>query len=763
MRRAIAVLCAAVIALTTSVSASLAEDQTYEQVAIGARSKNIITVDGLQFKDSNGNGLLDVYEDWRVDTEGRITDLLQQMTMEEKAALLFQCNVPGSLEEADGDSETVWNYVQNLGITHMLDNNFTGTPDEEAVWHNAIQEIAEDTRLGIPMTISSDRQYNAWSSYIDSSKSGAGPVHDIELMRKIWEIYAKEVKAVGVHVTLQPNTVEMFSFYGDDPAYIADMIAAEVASFQNNGVFTCVKHYISYQYDPRAAVVDNMVNYTYCWQSAIDAGTRWIMNGSAGIGSDELNIDYSEESIDYLRNELGYDGVLLTDWGAIGNAKGFSKDGRDLAALTNPERYAWVINNGVDQLGITAICQEASGASGRCYSLDEFYTAVNEGMISMERLEEAARRVLRTKFDLGLFENPYTDPEMALALAASAEYIAERWEFTDTESVDRARNPELVELEYEAQAKSATLIKNDNILPLSMGSKVYVTGTNNNAVAAYKPYIGQYGTAVEAVEDADVVVVDCTRMDDAAEEYIEEAKEAGKKLVVVGNCVQPDEYMLTMADAVLYLSYDRTPDHGVSIASMIHTTMPSVYVDMLFGVRQPGGRLVAEIARNGETEDWADLSGDNGASMDVRMLLQGIMLTDERHSTPVNFGDPLFCRDYGMTYDQTGDFEYASLVVPQTTEEEKVHLYLDVYKSVFRAVNAPQKSGEPFTVYAILINNGLSDITNVQIKDGENVIDERMYAVNGGSWRVIKMDVTLEGAGEHLLTVGDLSTVIMVN
>lgn len=233
------------------------------QVAVEARVKQILEVDGLQFRDLNGNGTLDVYEDWREATDDRITDLLAQMTLEEKIAQLFHTMTAGQFSPSypmddqflyeencpfegnilDGryaEGYSVWYYVNEYNITHFLDDA-TGTPVELAEYHNKIQEIGEASRLGIPITLSSNRQSNAWGSYIDMPHAALGVANDLELAEKLWKIYAEEMAAIGYHITLNPYGVEFGSWYGEDPNYLAEVSAVEVAAMQSANLVTCVK------------------------------------------------------------------------------------------------------------------------------------------------------------------------------------------------------------------------------------------------------------------------------------------------------------------------------------------------------------------------------------------------------------------------------------------------------------------------------------------------------------------------------------------
>lgn len=736
-----------------------------------AEGAAILTEDGLQFKDLNRNGRLDGYEDWRNDTETRVADLLERLSAEEKASFLIQSDMPKVVGTAENEStETAWYYTSVLGISHMLDNNGSGTPDAMANRHNGVQAAAEATPHGIPVTVTSDRQYNAWAGYMDTAHDAIGTAHDVALEQAILSAYAKESAATGIHVTLQPFGVEIGSWYGENPAYIAELTVAEIEAYQSNGVFTCVKHFITRGGDQSFAtgrsIAANVDNYMYSWKAAVDAGTRWIMTNSAGEGLDGLNIDFSRESMAYLRDTLGYDGVVVTDWGSIGYAaKGIDADGVDLSTLSNAERYAYEINNGVDQLGINNVTLDASRGNGSTYCLADVYTAVNSGFIPMERVDEAVARLLRTKFDLDLFENPYRDPAQALALAANEAFVQESWELNDMDALAAARNADLVELERQLQAASTVLVKNEGgILPMQRGTKVYIGSTNGGAVEEYKKQLARYAEVVDTLEDAEVVIADCARMDDAAELLVEDAAEAGKPLVIVANCVDPDAWMIEHGTAVLFMNFTRVPDHGTAKDGFIFTTEPVVYAELLFGDREPTGIIVKEIARDSDMDlaQWKDLAGDQGAGMDVRMLIEAIMLSSEDHSTPNNYGDPLLQYQYGMRYGQEASFRYSTLVVPTELKEVSVHLFLDFYETQLKTVNAVQKAGEPFTIYCIVWNDGSDGIENVQILDQGSVVAEKTMAVTGGSWRILKTEIVLSEAGEHVISIGDQCQTITV-
>ena len=750
----------------------------------------ILEVDGLKFKDLNGNGQLDVYEDWRQELDARVKDLYDQMTLEEKAGLFYHVNTCGNPqgvdfadsrymfstestvpdENATFESKSMWYYINELKITSHLDNT-NGTPAQQIVYHNAMQALAEDTRLGIPVVISNDRQYNAWGGMIDTAHDAFGAANDLELSEKLWTAYSLESRAVGIHVVLHPYSQELGSWNGEDPEYAGNMTKAEVAAIQvEGGTEACMKHFIARGGDSSfqnarsdAQTVDNWMT---AWKIALESNPKWVMTNGYGTGlTNTVHVDYDKETMDYLRNTLGYDGIIVSDWGDQGdsNSGGTTVDGVEILSLSIPERYAYVINNGLDQIGAFACDYESDGHGGQA-SRSGINEALEQGLISEERCYETCYRVLKDKFELGLFENPYSDKDKALAIAASAEYIAEPWDITDIDTLMAARNPEVVELERQLQAESAVLIKNDDdLLPLQKGTKAYINSTASAiTLEGYKKVLPEFAELVEDIEQADVVIADCTQMNDAAELIIEDAKDAGKKLVIVANAIDPDTYMLENGDAVLALTFSRPADHGTGAGGFITTTEPIMLAKLLFGDAEPAGMVVKELARDSAMDDaqWKDLAGDQGANQWVRMMLLATMKTSENNTVPNNWGDPLVQYQYGMKYGEKPEFVYDTLVLPRATHEvvtESNGSTRTSYESVVET-----KAGVPFNAYVLLWNNGADGMTTVQATCDGEVIAQKIMAVNGGDWRVVEMRLTIDEPGEHVVTVGDLTKTITI-
>ena len=177
------------------------------------------TDDGFAYRDLNDNGVLDPYEDPRLPVEERVDDLIARMTLEEKAALLFHQGLVVPEDGAVGDEpDTISqvatrSLVRELGLTHF--NIYWGPgPAVLAEWHNRMQEPAESTRLGIPVTISSDPRHGfgdnpATSMSGDGFSSWPEPIglaatRDEGLVREFADIARREYLAVGIRVALHP-------------------------------------------------------------------------------------------------------------------------------------------------------------------------------------------------------------------------------------------------------------------------------------------------------------------------------------------------------------------------------------------------------------------------------------------------------------------------------------------------------------------------------------------------------------------------------
>ena len=732
----------------------------------------ILEVDGLKFKDLNKNGELDVYEDWRQEIDARVNDLLAKMNDKEKAGTLF-C--------VSANLETARSLIPDFELTCML-FNLNGAPVQVVNTLNNLQATAEQQRLGAPMIFTSDRAYNAFGGYIDMAHIAYGSANDPELVYQLSKIYGEAMVAIGVHVTFEPYANEIGAQYGENPEHIAAIVSQTVKGLEDSGFASCVKHWIGRGGDSNfgnaRSVAQNFDNWMVGWKAALSGGNEWVMTNCGGTGiTNTTDVKWDKVTMSYLRDTLGFQGIVVTDWWALGmggQVSGVTNEGVELSEQTGAWLYNRALELGTDMFGAggighgTDITGIDNGDGTKTGSTmwnwpDCIIEGLKTGEVEQQWVDRSVARILNFKFRKGLFENPYRVPEEALKVVATAEYQAEQWPIDTNEALRAARRTDEVELAERLQAESAVLMKNDGgLLPLAKGTKVYIESSSNDTLDHYKQYIAEYGEIAEDIESADVVIGYYGDINDAGELLIEDAQDAGKP-VILTLTNKATEYALVNATALIYMPYSQQPDHGSGEAGFIYGTEPWVYADLLFGEREPSGIIQKEQARNDVEEalQWRDLAGDQGASPYVRLLVQALMEDDtENHASPNNFGDPLVIYNYSMRYGKAGDFKYSCLILPQSVAvEEGTNSWGS--PTVTTTVTNQAKAGEPFSVYCLLRNNGGDDLTMVQAKADGEVVAEKLYTVQGGSWRVVEIQLTLE-AGEHEIEIGGLTGTLTV-
>lgn len=789
-----------------------------EQVRLSNKSEEgFMEVDGLYFRDLDKDGELDVYEDWRQDQETRVQDLISQMTPEEKAGtLLFSCifgsngstvtdlandveersnvSVQGipyvddpetclystePLVEVSGTNVVPMAYQIQVANTSTFIAALTGNPKDQLDLFNSIQGIAEESRLGIPAVFSGDRSYNTWGGMIDMPHYAFGVAHDEELLYNLVSEYSKESAALGYHQVFHGYGNEIGSFYGDDPEYLAKMSAIETNAYQDNGWSAHSKHFIARggrnSYAAAKSPADLLDSWMIGWQAVVDAGTDYIMtNNNEGI-TPGVQGYMDKDTYDILREDLGYEGVVCLDWPLdiswIMENTGVTSDGTDISTLSATERYAMILNAGVDMFS----CYSAVLGDDLSVHQEEIFCrafpdlivdAVEQGLVTEEDFNEHVARVLRNKFDLGIFEDPYSDWEEAVALIGSEEYQAEPFDVMSNEDINRARRSEITEMEEQLMVESTILLKNDNsVLPLASGAKVYVDGTTEDIKASDIEAIGAYGEIVDTMDAADVCLFHVTTFDDNYYYMVEDAQAAGKPVVLIFEgtvTAEPGREQVETSDAILMQTYSNTPDHGSNVGSFYRYVTPSVTAAMLFGEKEPAGSTLYETAYNdGDYElSWGELQDDIGVDTQTRLYMAMMAKENPAVNMPNNLGDVLWTTDYGMSYSNPADIQLSLLTVPQTTEEQEVEsMFGTSIKTV--AVTAQQQAGVPFEVSFVAKNNGGDGHVTVQVMDGESVAAEKFVALDEGQFRVITVELTLE-AGEHTITVGDMSQTVTV-
>jgi len=462
---------------------------------------------------------MDVYEDKTQPIEKRVADILQQMTIEEKAGMMFingaRVNEDGSIEDkpAKGMFAFAPNGLKLMDEKKMNHFNLWQVPSAAMLvkWYNAMQKYAEEkTRLGIPITIASDPR-NHFSGNIFAMAAtdfsqwceplGFAAIGDEKLMWQFADRIRQEYIATGIREALhpmadlatEPRWPRISGTFGEDAQLSAKLIKAYVLGLQGNelsamSVAAMTKHFsgggpqkegLDPHFDFQKGQVYPGKNFNYHlipFEAAFAAHTAAIMpyyGVPTGQTSEDVGFSYNKDIITgLLRNKYHYDGVVCTDWGLVTDANmgSFVWPARawGVQKLSKEERVAKIINAGVDQFG-GENCPEV------------IVQLVKDGKISEKRIDESVKRLLRQKFQLGLFDDPYVD-------VIQSEKI-----FSDTKGKEEGEA---------SQRRAITLLKNDNKqLPLKAGSlKIYVENVDKKVAA-------QYATVVDKPQDADLAIV----------------------------------------------------------------------------------------------------------------------------------------------------------------------------------------------------------------------------------------------------------------
>ena len=772
-----------------------------EQIKVSAMDKSIlIQVDGLWFRDLNKNGSLDVYEDWRQDVDARVADLVSQMDLDMKLGNLANDFTGGAFSPIY-PMQDEWLYSQEdhitlsdnityrpmwyeINVNHVTHYSYssTGTAKEQQDVLNAIQGIGEGAELGIPISFETDRPYNTFGSMVNMPYYAFGIAHDPELLYNMVAQYSKEMAAMGYTTIFHSYGVEIGSWYGDEVNYIVDMIVPETLAYEENGLHAMTKHYIARggrnNFLNARSDAQLWENYMVPWKAAVQDGKTSTIMLNAGYGINNTPIYFDAYTLGYLRDELGFEGVLCTDWPLQFSRfyGGYTSDGRLIDDMTEGERYAWMLECGIDQFGVFRIEHGLdttqyyiSGSFDCIFWPDTLKEEIENGKLDIAVVDAAISRAMKNKFRLGLFDDPFNDYAELEALFASEEYKAEAFELNNVEDVVRARTEQMNAWDEELMEKSAVLLKNE-ILPLAEGTKIYLTSNNGEVLEQDTPALTARTTLVDSFEEADVVVAHMTALGDAWEYVLEDAADAGKPVILVlqgnigrnGAIVEPSERDAIECAAIIMETYDSLPDHGTALPGFYHYTFPAITADFLFGDRVPSGSLVYEIGRTHDDYllSWGDLQLDIGMDDYTRLYLAATIRNQPDYLVPNNLGDSLYSSNFGMTYGAQPDFDINTLVLPREVvsyEQEKN----GTTSTVTAAQQKVQKAGEAFPIMFIAQNNGDDGTFVAEVYDGDNLIASKFVSLEAGQFRVVTIELTLD-AGEHEISVCGLTKTVVV-
>ncbi|MEA5455561.1 glycoside hydrolase family 3 N-terminal domain-containing protein [Sinomonas sp. JGH33] len=583
------------------------------------------------------------YRDAALPTAQRVDILLAQMTLEEKAGLFFQNMIAmgdgGALAEGSPEFSlpSTEDYVVGRHMTHF--NLFGAAPDARTIaeWQNRVQELTASTRLGIPVTLSTDPRH----SFTDNPGTAmlAGPFSqwpeplglaaagDAEMALCFGDTIRQEYTAVGLRVALhpqidlatEPRWARQVGTFGQDADLTARLGVAYIRGLQGQAlgpesVAAMVKHFPGGGpqkdgEDPHFAYGREQVypgnNFDYHlkpFEAVIEAGASQMMpyyGMPVGTEFEEVGFGFNKSVITaLLRERYGFDGIVCTDWGLITDSviagDPFPARAWGVEHLTPGERMIKALEAGVDQFG---------GEADPSLLVE----LVRSGAVTEDRLDVSARRLLREKFVLGLFDSPYVDPDRAERTVGSAGFRA---------AGNAAQRASVTILTNQANDDGATL-------PLARGLRIYAEGFQPGALAAY-------GVQVETPEDADVAILRVAAPFEKRATTFENFFHAGslefpadeaERILAIARAVP------TVLDVFLERPAILTP-FVESAAALVADFGASgeALLDVLFGVVPPRGRLPIELP--------SSMAAVEASRPDV----------------PSDTADPLFPFGHGLTY-----------------------------------------------------------------------------------------------------------------
>lgn len=600
--------------------------QEYEgrTVTLKTASLDFIEVDGYQFKDLNKDGELQPYEDWRLDAAARAEDLLGRMSDKDKGAQMAHMTLV-TLKES---------WFTDLDIGFALCYTYFGENKETAVDKmNYLQALCEESEFGIPTVFSMDSVIGAsWvnGTTILPDAITLAATGDAELVQALADLQREEMMALGVRISLSPNADlatdprwgRNQETYGEDVETAKAMTAAAITGLQGgtegineNGLIACVKHFPGS--GPQTGGVDGtplvfdaetFPLHLSIFEAALEVNPGMVMPYGYStvpyLGGDAVENYAHESSVvmnDVLRGQLGYDGIIQTDWGL---------------------NHIVAMQAGADVMG-------GMGQRDVSKMVDT---------VEPEELTDRCRRLLIAKFQLGVFENPFADAETTETVVGSQEHY---------------------DLAMEAAEKAVTLVKYENQTSLE-GQNILVAGklaadaeclNSGWRLSSETGLITEGKSILEAIETRAGSVTYLGEDPTAVESAYPEGTTA---IVVVGEAA--GTHQPAWGDNVLDFPEEQTAmvkalkDAGVNVISVVVMNRPYVMTpisensDAVMIVYRPGitagGEAVAH-ALFGDCEISGKLPWQIPATMD-QVLMQ-------REDVPKDIAEPLY--DYGFGID----------------------------------------------------------------------------------------------------------------
>jgi len=443
--------------------------------------------------------------------------MLKLMTLDEKVGQMTQINLTviakgpnkwSSSFPLEIDPKKTKKAIVDYKVGSVL-NTINNTAQKPKVWFKTISDIQsyaiDSTEMKIPIIYGIDAIHG--TTYTDGATMFPQQITTAaswnpENAYNMALVCAYETRASSIpwnfspvlDLGLDPRFPRQFETFGEDPLMVERFGDAMIKGYQGEkndvsnkyNVAACMKHFVGYQAvisgkdRTPAYIPDNVLSEYHIepFKKAIESGAKTIMINSGLINGFPVHADYNL-MINVLRNKLGFQGVILTDWEDIRKLHD-----RDKVAKNQREAIKIAINAGIDMSMVP-------------YEYEHFIknlkSLVEEGEVSMERINDAVKRILKLKLELDLFNNPVTNYE----------------EYDDFGSKKHHQ------LAYKSASESITLLKNnDDILPLKGNSRILVTGPNANNMRTLNgawtyswqgeltdDFAGEYNTIYESIRN----------------------------------------------------------------------------------------------------------------------------------------------------------------------------------------------------------------------------------------------------------------------
>lgn len=697
--------------------------------------------------------------------------LVNKMTLEEKVGQMTQVTfaviAKGGWANQDGnvDPAALKAAVIDHRVGSILNTTAHALPVEK--WREVmtlIQQDVEKTRLKIPVVYGLDAihgQTYTLNSTLFPQNLAMAATRNPELVRAAAKVTARELRASGVRWNFapvldcgrQPLWSRFPETYGEDVYVGKTLGVAAIKAYEEDGlknptaVASCMKHYLAYSASrtgkDRTPIYMSEIElrefYLPQFREAVKAGSATIMINSGEINGTPVHAD-KYLLTDVLRKELGFQGVIVTDWEDIKRLHD-----RHFVASTPRQAVAMAVNAGIDM----------SMVPGDFSFYDLLIEAVKKGEVPISRINDAVTRILVLKMKLGLFENPWPEAE----------------------AVNNFGKPEYQVLALDAAREAMTLLRNENnVLPLSKNTKVLVAGPSAQSISALNGcwsytwqgnqdqwYPADSKTIYQAIADkigqANVVTTTGKGFDNAMNYDSDALKNAAANVDAIILCIGENAYaespgntrdlalsteqqaianaaIATGKPVILVLTEGRPrfitdiapKTKGILMAYWSGKKTGEAIADVLFGDYNPSGILPFSYPRTmGEVVMY-----DRKPTEDIREIFN--------ENVTANGYDPLFAFGFGLSYTT---FEYSDLKLSAATlkgnekltvtvtvkntgnrdGKHSVELYTrDVYASITPSVKRLRafkkislKAGESQSVSFVIDRNDLAFV-NAKLK-----------------------------------------------